>query len=275
MPSVGPLTPNLTESQFPKGGFPNVDPVWQEHQTKKQLSSCKSCGEWAEWLIIDLPGIDVEECQKVLLPSLTTTCCWTMSVVLDPAQNGRMRWGLNLWELVKDDTRCVFQVPWSGPAEAGGAAPGLLRLPQHHEGISLLVQFIEWPENILQGAEVRIFEHKLCHRRDLSPISGNFNPAQIPNWLQITQLLHSFITNGDIPMVYYTLYENGYSQSQSHTFSKATPECHSWFVLPRLPWAHTNTIIVSPRIKFYFHSRSFQSFHDFVFIPRFSSFRDF
>ena len=142
-------------------------------------------------------------------------------------------------------------------------------------------QFIEWPENKAQthpsivGAEVRIFEHKLCHRGDLSPVSGNFNPAQIPNWLQITQLLHSFITNGDIPMVYYTLYENGYSQSQSHTFSKATPECHSWFVLPRLPWAHTNTIIVSPRIKFYFHSRSFQSFHDFVFIPRFSSFRDF
>ena len=25
------------------------------------------------------------------------------------------------------------------------------------------------------GAEVRIFEHKLCHRKDLSPISGKFN----------------------------------------------------------------------------------------------------
>ena len=139
----------------------------------------------SEWLIIDLEG-----CQKVLLPSLTTTCCWTMSVVLDPAQNGRMRWGLNLCKMCKmthaASSRFLDRVRrrLEGRPQDYSDFLNIMRVN------SLLVQFIEWPENKAQthpsilGAEVRIFEHKLCHRGDLSPVSGNFNPAQIPNWLQ-------------------------------------------------------------------------------------------
>ena len=94
------------------------------------------------------------------------------------------------------------------------------------------------------GAEVRIFEHKLCHRKDLSPISGKFNL-----WTTSTYIINYH-------------YSKRLLQKPKPYFSPRTSQ--KSFLSPHS--CNHNFHFFAPVAKLYFHSRSFLSYQDYPYL---------
>ena len=84
---------------------------------------------------------------------------------------------LKMWELMTHSLSSRFldrvRIRLEGRPQDYSDFLNIMRVNSLTSATSVLLSL--WSSII--GAEVRISEHKLCHRKGLSPISGNFNPT--------------------------------------------------------------------------------------------------
>ena len=161
---------------------------------------------------------------------------------------------LKMWELMTHSLSSRFldrvRIRLEGRPQDYSDFLNIMRVNSLTSATSVLLSL--WSSII--GAEVRISEHKLCHRKGLSPISGNFNPTS-------SSILCKLILPKSRPAILFA--ED--SQNAIHNFYS-----QDFFSLYLTNHYFPNFI---PGSKWYLHFLSFQEFSlfmNFLIFPGFS-----
>ena len=192
---------------------------------------------------------------------------------------------LKMWELMTHSLSSRFldrvRIRLEGRPQDYSDFLNIMRVNSLTSATSVLLSL--WSSII--GAEVRISEHKLCHRKGLSPISGNFNPtsSSILCKLILPKSRLAVLFAEDSQNAIHNFYSQDFFSLYltNHHFPNFIPGS-KWYLhfIPRVFLIHEFPYISRPFLildfpypgfsitGIYFHSGIFVHFHSRLFLKR-------